>query len=83
MGELFKCMIFTNKQNKIINMIKNFYLKDDDFTKEVNQDIVYGFFTRQGGVSKSEYNSLNCSFKNGINEKMLKKIEKLFAKNLI
>ena len=46
-------------------MIKNFYLKDDDFSKEVNQDIVYGFFTRQGGVSKSQYNSLNCSFKNG------------------
>ena len=37
-------------------MIKNFYLKDDGFSNEVNQDIVYGFFTRQGGVSKSEYN---------------------------
>ncbi len=46
-------------------MTKNFYLEDNDFSKEVNQDIVYGFFTRQGGVSKSTYNSLNCSFKNG------------------
>ena len=57
-------------------MIKNFYLKDDDFSKEVNQDIVYGFFTRQGGVSKSEYNSLNCSFKNGDIRKNVKENRK-------
>ena len=46
-------------------MTNKFYLRNNDFSKEVNQDIVYGFFTRQGGVSKSTYSSLNCSFNNG------------------
>ena len=35
------------------------------------------FFTRQGGVSKSEYNSLNCSFKNGDKRKNVKENRKI------
>ena len=36
-------------------------------------DISYGFFTRNGGYSKSPYNSLNCSFNVEDNESDVKK----------
>ena len=46
-------------------MINQFYIKDKNFSEEVKEDVVYGFFTRKGGVSKGSFNSLNCSFNNG------------------
>ena len=45
-------------------------------------DITYGFFTRNGGYSKSPYNSLNCSFNVEDNESDVKKNLKLVCNEL-
>lgn len=54
-------------------MINQFYIKDKGFSEEVNEDILYGFFTRKGGVSKGSFDSLNCSFNNGDSEIYVKR----------
>ena len=45
-------------------------------------DITYGFFTRNGGYSKSPFNSLNCSFNVEDNESDVKKNLKLVCNEL-
>ncbi len=54
-------------------MINQFYIKDKNFSEEVKEDILYGFFTRKGGVSKGSFSSLNCSFNNGDREMDVKR----------
>ena len=45
-------------------------------------DITYGFFTRNGGCSKSPYKSLNCSFNVEDNESDVKKNLTLICNDL-
>ena len=40
------------------------------------KDFQYCFFTRNGGVSKKNYSSLNCAFNKGDNDKNVKKNRK-------
>ena len=47
-----------------------------------NQDINYGFFTRNSGVSKYPFNSLNCSFNVNDKENDVKKNIKLVCQEL-
>ena len=36
--------------------------------------VIYGFFTRVGGLSKNNYSSLNCNLSNGDKPQIVKKI---------
>ena len=47
-----------------------------------NEYISHGFFTRNFGVSKYPFNSLNCSFNVNDDENDVKKNLNLVAKNL-
>ena len=47
------------------------------------KDFQYCFFTRNGGVSKKNYSSLNCAFNKGDNDKNVKKIENMCVKNFV
>ena len=44
--------------------------------------IKHGFFTRLNGLSKNNFNSLNCSISNGDNKKIVLKNRSIAMKNL-
>ena len=41
------------------------YQKDNFFERNVDSDIFHGFFSRNGGISKKYFRSLNCGFVHG------------------
>ena len=45
----------------------NHFIADDIYTKK----ITYGFFSKEGGCSKGNYDSLNCSKSSGDNKKLV------------
>ena len=45
-------------------------------------DICYGFFTRQGGCSLNNFDSLNCSFSSGDNIDIVNKNINLALKSI-
>tara|TARA_Y100001970_G_scaffold262678_1_gene347218 strand:- start:2541 stop:3311 length:771 start_codon:yes stop_codon:yes gene_type:complete len=47
-----------------------------------NKKIKHGFFLRTGGVSKSQFKSLNCSFSNGDKKKLVDINRKICLQNL-
>ena len=50
--------------------------------KNINTKISLGFFSRNGGISKSEYNSLNCSYSSGDIKKNIKKNIRIAEKKI-
>ena len=48
-----------------------------------NKKFKYCFFTRNGGVSKKNFSTLNCAYNKGDEDKNVKKIENMFIKNLV
>lgn len=46
-------------------MENSIYFQEKNFSKYLNKDIYYGFFTKNGGISKRNFCSLNCCFKGG------------------
>lgn len=59
------------------------YTKNYFITKNIEIDkIVYGFFSRKGGVSNKNYLSLNCSVKSGDNKKLVEKNIEIAKQNL-
>ena len=45
----------------------NYFVAEDIKTKKIS----YGFFSKEGGCSKGNYNSLNCSKSSGDNKKLV------------
>ena len=45
----------------------NYFVAEDIKTKR----ITYGFFSKEGGCSKGNYDSLNCSYSSGDNRKLV------------
>ena len=45
----------------------NYFVAEDIKTKK----ITYGFFSKEGGCSKGNYDSLNCSQSSGDNKKLV------------
>ena len=58
-------------------MILNYYSH-----KIVNSKISFGFFTKKGGLSKQNFNSLNCSLSSGDNIKSVKENIRIAQKKL-
>ena len=51
-------------------------------SKKINPSVTFGFFTRNGGYSSKNFNSLNCSYSSGDKKKLVDKNIK-FAKKKI
>ena len=45
----------------------NYFVAENFETKK----ITYGFFSKEGGCSKGNYDSLNCSYNSGDNRKLV------------
>jgi len=57
---------------------KNYFVAEDIETKK----ITYGFFSKEGGCSKGNFDSLNCSFNSGDNRKLVRKNINIAKKKL-
>tara|TARA_B100001123_G_C14996893_1_gene901934 strand:- start:92 stop:877 length:786 start_codon:yes stop_codon:yes gene_type:complete len=58
--------------------IKNYFIS----SKYKNKKVQYGFFSKNGGYSKNNYSSLNCSISSGDDIEIVKKNIEIAKKNL-